>query len=81
MHNYYCAMSCRNVEQSCSYVLCENRPLNLKGLEREPLNCKGDEKVTFTRPFLILDKVTFDEHVNVLESYCKSDISYTFTKP
>ena len=25
---------------------------------------KGDEKVTFTRPFLMLGKDTFDEHVN-----------------
>ena len=37
-------------------------------LEREPLRyCKCDGKVTFTRPFLMLGKVTFDEHVNVLE--------------
>ena len=28
----------------------------------------------------MLDKVTFDEHVNVLEKYCTGDISYTFTK-
>ena len=32
----------------------------LKLLEREPLKyCKCDGKVTFTRPFLILQKVTF----------------------
>ena len=41
---------------------------------------KGHGKVSFTRPFLILDKVTFDEKVNVLERYCKSAILYTFTK-
>ena len=28
----------------------------------------------------MLDKVTFDEQVDVLERYCKSDILYTFTK-
>ena len=49
---------------------------------KEPLRyCKGDGKVTFTKPFLLLDKVTFDEHVNVLERYCKDDISDTFTRP
>ena len=38
----------------------------LKDLERKPLrHCEGDGKVTFTRPFLMLDKVTFDEQVNV----------------
>ena len=43
-----------------------------KGLEREPLRYwEGEGKVTFTRPSLILDKVTFDEQVNVLERYCK----------
>ena len=47
----------------------------LKLLEREPLRyCKCDGDVTFTRPFLILGKVTFDEHVNALEMYWKSDI-------
>ena len=30
---------------------------------------------------LILGKVTFKEHVNVLESYCKGDISDRFTEP
>ena len=50
-----------------------------KGLERETLRyCKNDGKVTFTKPFLILAKMTFDEHVNVLERYCKDEISYTF---
>ena len=44
------------------------------------MHYKGNEKVTFTRPFLILGKVTFDEHVNVLEEYCKGNKSYTFTK-
>ena len=54
----------------------------LKLLEREPLRyCKCDGKVIFTRPFLRLDKVTFDDHVNALERYWKGDISYTFTKP
>ena len=43
--------------------------------------CKGDGKVTFTRPYLILCKVTFDEYVNILAMYCKSERSYTFTKP
>ena len=27
----------------------------------------------------MLDKVTFDEEVNVLERYCKCDLSITFT--
>ena len=40
----------------------------------------GDGKVIFTRPFLMLDKVTFDEQVHVLARYCKSDILYTFIK-
>ena len=54
----------------------------LKDLEREPLRYwKGNGKMTFTKPFLILGKVTFDKHVNVLERYCKCGISYTFTKP
>ena len=26
----------------------------------------------------ILDKMTFDEHVNVLERFCIGDVSYTF---
>ena len=40
----------------------------LEGLERESLRyCKGNGKVTFTRHFLVLGKVTFDEHVNILE--------------
>ena len=47
----------------------------LKKLEREPLRYfKYDGKVTCTRHFLMLGKVTFDEHVNVLERYCKGDI-------
>ena len=29
----------------------------------------------------MLGKVTFDDHVNVLERYWTGDISYTFTKP
>ena len=52
------------------YHCCGNIPLR-NGLEREPLRyCKGDGNVTFTKPFLMLGKVTFDEHVNVLERYC-----------
>ena len=31
------------------------------------------------QPFLMLGKVTFDERVNVLERYCKGDLSITFT--
>ena len=51
-------------------TLHENRPKERKDLEREPLRyCKGDGKVTFTRPFLILDKLTFEDHINVLERY------------
>ena len=37
--------------------------------------------VTFAIPFLMMGKVTFDERVDVLESYCKGDISYTFIQP
>ena len=49
---------------------------DLKDLEREPLShCECVGKVTFTRPFLILGKVTFEEQVNVLERYCKGDVS------
>ena len=40
---------------------------DLKNLEREPLrHCEVDGKLTFTRHFLMLGKVTFDEQVNVL---------------
>ena len=47
-------------------------------MEREQLRyCKVDGKVTFTKPFLVLDKATFDKHGNILEMYCKGDISYT----
>ena len=50
--------------------------MDLKDLEREPLrHCEGDGKVTFTRPFLRLGKVTFGEQVNVLERYCKGGVS------
>ena len=50
---------------------------DLKDLESEPLRYgKGGGKVTFTRPFLMLGKVTFNEQVNVLQRYCKGDISY-----
>ena len=62
--------------------VCENRPLmNLKFWKESHWYCKGNGNVTFIRPFLMLDKLTFDKHVNVLERYCKADISYTFTKP
>ena len=33
--------------------------------------CKCDGKVDFTRPFPLLGKVTFDDHVNALERYDK----------
>ena len=40
------------------------------GLERQPLGyCKCDGNVTFIPPFLMLGKLTFDEHVNVLERF------------
>ena len=45
----------------------------LKCLERGPLRyCKGDcnGKVTFTRPFLMLDKLTFTEHVAIFAVLC-----------
>ena len=55
----------------------ENRPRNFfcshdcAGLERKPSRyCKCDGKVTFTRPFLRLGKVTFDKHAR----NCKGDI-------
>ena len=47
-------------------------PYEVKRLEREPSRYhKGNGKVAFTRPFLVLGKVTFDEHANVLERYWK----------
>ena len=63
--------------------LRENIPLyDLKLLERETLRyCKCDGKVIFTRRFLMLGKVTSDDHVNTLERYWKGEISYTFTRP
>ena len=55
---------------------------DLKDLEREPLShCEGDGKITFARSSLMLGKANFDEQVNVLERYCKGDLSKTFTKP
>ena len=72
----------KNVESQCLvYYTVRKWTFNdLKDLEREPLRyCKCDGKVTFTRPFLA--KVTFDEQVNVLERYCKGDLSIIFTKP
>ena len=51
---------------------------NLTLLERDPLRyCKCD---VFTRPFLMLGKVTFDDHVNALKRYWKCDVSYTLKK-
>ena len=42
--------------------------MEIKLFERESLMyCKCNGKVIFTRPFLMLDKVTFDEHVDALE--------------
>ena len=35
------------------------------------MNCKGHGKVTCMRPFLLLDKLTFDTHVNVFEKLGK----------
>ena len=52
----------------------ENRPLRTLKISKES-HCEGDGKVTFTEPFLMLGKVTFDEQVNVLERYCKGDVS------
>ena len=34
----------------------------------------------FPSLFLMLGKVTFDDHVNALERYWKGEISYTFYK-
>ena len=45
-------------------------------MERELLRyCKCNGKVTFTRPFMTVGKVAFDEHVilKVLERYCEGD--------
>ena len=62
------------------FTLRENTPLrNLKFWKESHWKVRG--KVTFTRPFLMWGKVTSDEHVNVLDIYCKSEISYTFTIP
>ena len=64
---------------SIRYITARKQTYDLKDLEREPLRyCKCDGKVTFTRPFLMLGKVTFNERVNVLERYCKGDLSITF---
>ena len=53
-----------------------NRPLRTLNIWKEPLrDCGSDGKVTFTRPFLMLGRVNFDEQVNVLVSYCKGDVS------
>ena len=37
--------------------------------------------MTFTKPFPLFGKLTFNKHVNVLERYCKGGISSTFTTP
>ena len=46
---------------------CANETLRKsKAMEREPIKyCKGDGKVAFKWSFLLLDKVTFDEHGKV----------------
>ena len=49
--------------------------------ERPLRHCEGDGKVTFTRLFLMLCKVTFDEEVNILERYCKGNVPLTFLFP
>ena len=52
----------------CIYTAHNYTFKEMKLLEREPFRyCRYDGKVTFTRLFLMLDKVTFDEHVNILE--------------
>ena len=63
----------------------DSQPLAAVNIAREyTLNLnwslKCDGKVIFTRPFLMLDKVTFDDHVHALKRYRK-DILYTLTKP
>ena len=35
---------------------------------------------TSTRPHVIVGKMKFGEQVNILEKYCKGEISYTFTR-
>ena len=56
--------------------------VKIEGLEREPLKyCKGDGKKTFTAPFPMFGKVTFDERINVLEMYSKGDVSYILARP
>ena len=47
----------------------ENRPLRNLNFWKESHLDKCDGNVTFTIPFLMLGKVTFDEHVNVLERF------------
>ena len=55
------------------YSLRENRPLRNLNVWKERY-CKGDEKDTFTRPFLMLGNIAFDKHVDVWERYCKGDL-------
>ena len=50
--------------------MCDTAP---EGCYLTLKTCKGDGKVTFTKPFLMLGKVTFDKHVNVLGRYCKGE--------
>ena len=59
----------------CIYILRENRPYTFGKRAINLRYCKCDGKVTFTRPFLMLGKVTFDDHVNALEMYEKGDTS------
>ena len=68
----------------CSRLCCGAYNVSLRSFyshtEREPLrHCEGDGKVTFTRPFLMMGNVTFDEQVNILERYCKGHLYKTFT--
>ena len=44
-------------------------------------HCKYDGKLICIRHFLLLDKVTFDEDINVLEKSLKGYVSDIFTKP
>ena len=63
------------------HVLAAIILLNLDFWKETLRYCKHDGKVTFTRPFLMLGKVTIDAHINALERYLKGDKLYTLTKP
>ena len=62
------------MERLCAHSVCSGHALPFTvrnctfkeriALEESPL-CKGSMEVIFTRPFQILGKVTFYEHVNV----------------